>query len=980
MELKTKVQHCLIALLLIVGAVQLSAATSGKITGSITDETSGEPLPAANIQIVGTSLGAAANIIGEYVIQKVPPGTYTLRCTFIGYKPQEFQVKVVSDETTIQDFTLEYVAVKGEVVVVTAQAEGQIQAINQQLAAKSIVNIVSSARIQELPDANAAESIGRLPGVSVTRVGGEGNKVVIRGLEPKYNVITIDGVRMASSNYGDRSADLSMISSNMLEGIEVFKTVTADQDADVLGGTVNFKMREAKGGREGLGIHLLGQGGYTGLSNAYDQYNNYKFVPSVEGRFFNSRLGVFMQANFERRNLTSNEFGATYANKSNDLVNYITQSVNLSYIPRDRKRINGALVLDYKLPEGKVSLTNFASTSTTEIQNRNEVFDINAGSGAKNQHVYSLASSKSTLNTFSNALNIEKQLPIFHANLKLSHSYSETDNPDDWIATFRQSPANISQFENIINLDPSDVTAAAYTDSSRARLNTISTNDNFAQERAYTASLDLEMPLILSDKITSVIKFGGKYRQQKRSYTSEVYGTNATFMSPSARGAAMMIVEQFGISDNPWDTNIPLSFFLDENFDYGEFLDGDFDMHNPMYYDLVSHLVDFCQENVDEFADAGSAEAYAINNYLSATNNYSGKEILTAFYAMATINIGPQITIIPGIRYQKLKTTYSGTRGQQTALSYQNYDHSTDTTVTVTHPFWLPNLNIRYKPFEWFDVRLSYSNTISYPDFNAIIPRIDVTTAAALAWNNYALEPSRSKNYDVYFSFSENTLGLFTIGGFLKKIKNLIYPWTFSKAGLEAAPYYLTNKNPAAHLTYNISTYINNPYVIDNWGFEFDWQTSFWYLPDPFKGLVLNVNYTNVHSKAEYPFVYAGATSATDIDTSFTDRLLHQPNHIVNIAVGYDYKGFSIRVSMLYQDDVFAGVSQWPQLRSSTAAYTRWDLSVKQNLPWFGLQLFGDLNNLNNEKDSNVLQMYPNIPRSMEMYGMTADIGLRWQL
>jgi len=232
----------------------------------------------------------------------------------------------------------------------------------------------------------------------------------------------------------------------------------------------------------------------------------------------------------------------------------------------------------------------------------------------------------------------------------------------------------------------------------------------------------------------------------------------------------------------------------------------------------------------------------------------------------------------------------------------------------------------------------------------------------------------------MYFTFSGNTIGLFTIGGFLKQIEDLIYPWTFSKAGLEAKPYYLTNKNPAAHLNYNISTFINNPFVIDNWGLEFDWQTHFWYLPSPLNGFVLNANYTHVYSKAEYPYVYAGATSATDIDTSFTDRLLRQPNHIVNLAVGYDYKGFSIRVSMLYQDDVFAVVSQWKQLRSSTAAYRRWDISFKQNLPWFGLQLYGDVNNLNNERDLNVLQMYPDIPRSAETYGLTADIGLRWQL
>jgi TonB-dependent receptor len=403
-------------------------------------------------------------------------------------------------------------------------------------------------------------------------------------------------------------------------------------------------------------------------------------------------------------------------------------------------------------------------------------------------------------------------------------------------------------------------------------------------------------------------------------------------------------------------------------------------MHNAMQFGRLGDLVRFCRANTAAFAKAGAKEAFARNNYLSITNNYSGDEILTAGYAMATLHIGPEITLIPGVRYQNLRTRYSGTRGQQTPFSYNNYNHSTDTTVTVDHPFWLPSASLRYRPVPWFDLRLSYSNTISYPDFNAIIPRIDASMGAALAWNNFQLEPSRSKNYDAYFTFCGSKIGLFTVGGFLKRIDRLIYPWTFSKAGLDAKPYYLTNANPALQINYTISTFVNNPFVINDRGVELDWQTHFWYLPGPFNGLVLNVNYTHVVSRAEYPFVRSGSVSSANVDTSFSDRLIDQPNHIVNLAVGYDFRGFSIRVSMLYQDDVFSGVSQWPQLRSSTAAYRRWDVSVKQSLPWFGLQLYGDVNNLNGAKDYVVLQMYPQIPRSAQTYGMTADIGLRWRL
>ncbi|MCA9733481.1 TonB-dependent receptor [candidate division KSB1 bacterium] len=947
------------------------AAKTGTIEGYVKDRDTKDVLPGANVFLVGTSIGGATDLSGHYKIKNIPPGSYTLRIKFIGYELQEIPVQIEADVLLTKDVSLAPVALEGQAVVVTIQAEGQKAAINQQLSAKSIKNIVSSKQIQELPDANAAESIRRLPGVSITREGGEGNQVVIRGLAPKYNAITIDGVRMASSNKDDRGADLSMISSTMLEGIEVSKTITADQDADMLGGTVNFKLREARGGQAGLQFNLLSQGGYTGLSGVQHAYQNYKFVPSVEGRFLEDRLGVFFQANLERRNLTSNDFSSDYSPKGNSNTDYITNSLNFNNIPRDKKRTNGALVMDYKLPEGKISFTNFVSSGTTIQQNRGET--VNVGS---NQHNYSLNYSKSTLNMLHNSLNLDQQLPLVHADLKLSHSYSETDNPEDWAVSFYQIPANLASFLGQANLNPKVLNDAVLRDANLTHLNTIYTYDNFAKERSLTAALDLDFPINFSTDITSKIKFGGKIKRQKRSYTSEVYGTNATLTSPSARAGAQLISDYIGWTGDP--SAIPLSMFIDNDYEYGDILDGDFTMHNPMDFDAIEDIVHFTQDNVDAFT-ADSPEAFARNNYLSNTNNYSGEETLAAGYIMATINIGQQLVIIPGVRYQNLETSYSGAQGQQTTFSFNFYNHI-DTTVTLNHPFWLPNLNIQYKPLSWFDVRLAWSNTVSYPDFNAILPRIDATASPALAWNNYKLDPIESKNYDVYFSVSENKVGLFTVGGFLKKIKNVIYPWTFSVPGREAEPYYLPGKRPNTRWVYTISTYINNPYVIDNWGLEFDWQTHFWYLPDPLKGLVLNVNYTHVYSEAEYPYQAPGTSSFTTIDTSYTDRLIYQPDHILNFTVGYDYKDFSVRVSMLYQNDVFSYASQWPQERSNTASYKRWDVSMKQQLPWSGLELYGNLNNLNSSRDLSVLQLYPNIPVSSAEYGMTAELGLRWQL
>jgi TonB-dependent receptor len=966
---------------LVSGARASSSAVT--VQGRVKDAQTGEALPSANVMLVGTGLGAAADINGKYLIRNVPAGSYIIRASYIGYKSIEVPIDIKEGVNVTQDLALENVGIRGEGITVTAQAQGQNEAINRQLAADHLMNVVSSARIQELPDANAAESIGRLPGVSITRYGGEGTKVVIRGLEPKYNVVTVDGVRMASSNAGDRSTDLSMISPNMLESIEVSKTVMADQDADVLGGTVNFKLREAQGGKEGLGLELLAQGGYTGLSNAYNKYRNHKFVASLEGRFLNERLGLFLQLNSERRNLSSNEFSATYDpdQQNSATTNYTTREIALSNYPRDRQRLNGTLALDYRLPEGKVSLTNFIGSGITEEQNRREGISVGGSLVTGfNRRTYSMIFARSEVAMMTNTLRLDQQLPLVHMDASLSHTYSETKNPNDWSVNFLSTDAGINQlrFEN--NMDPRIVVTQSNTDPVRAKLNTLTHNNRFGKERALMASLDLDFPLDLIPAVTSVVKFGGKYRYQKRLYTNEQFGTNYTFTSPSATGAALMIIDHFkyAVSD---PTNLPMSLFVDPDYSYGTFLNGDFTMSNPLNFNVSEELIRFCRAHTDEIALRGGQEGWARNNFQSITNNYSGEETLAAFYAMWTVKVGTDLTIIPGVRYQNLRTSYAGTRGNQTSQSYTLYDHSGDTTVTLDHPFWLPNLNIRYKPFSWFDVRLSYSNSISYPDFNTIIPRIDVSGQNIIAWNNYTLEPSRSKNYDVYLSFSENAIGLFTVGGFLKNIDNLIYPWTFVKRGLEAAPYYLTTKSPDPNASYTINTFKNNPYVVVTWGLEFDWQTHFWYLPEPLNGLILNVNYTHVTSKAEYPYTLFRTVGRVQqvIDTSYTDRLISQPDHIINLSLGYDYRDFSVRVSMLYQADIFTTPSQWSQLAASTAAYKRWDISFKQTLPWFGLQVYANVNNLNGAQDLSVLQMYPAIPTVRQAYGLTADIGLRWQ-
>lgn len=960
------------------------AAENGTIRGHVRDAVSGDPLPGATVLLAGTSLGGSTNLNGEFNIRDVPPGTYTLQTSYIGYKAKDELVSVSSGGKVEVDLKLEAVGVQGKEVVVTAQASGQNQAINQQLSSNQIVSVVSAARIQELPDANAAESVGRLPGVSVLRTGGEGDEVVIRGLAPKYNEITINGVQMTSSNpltpnsVSDRAVDLSMISSDMLEAIDVKKTVTPDMDANVIGGVVNFELREADVVRPGIprfGLTL--QGGYNSLPNAYNKLNNYKYVASAENRWMNEQLGVFAEIDVERRNLTSNELGASYSPYAVSTTKYLTQSLNLNNIPRDRRRYNGALVIDYRMPGGSLKFSNFGSSGMTDVANRGQTFNV-----LTNTLGYSLAYSRSLLAVLVNSLDLKYQLPILRADLKLAHSYNETKAPDNWTVSFQQASAGLSNFAAATDLNPQAIPKAATYDSSRTYLNNIVTSNSFTRSRALTASLDLEKDVNVSSLITSVIKFGGEYRHVTRS-NSYNQSTGQGLGLTSARFVDSLITSHFPATHQYVNTtSIPAMPFLDANYSYGKFLGGNYFMTYPLNAGMLGDMANFVEANTELIRQNNDAISFFHDLFNSTTYNYTGSENQSAGYVMATVNIGTQLTLIPGVRYQNLQTEYTAPRGLQSTASATGggaYFHY-DTTVTVNHGYWLPDVALRYKPFPWADVRLSYTNTLAYPDFSAIIPRIDVSTGNSIAFNNYNLVPSRSANYDAYLSLYDNTIGLFGAGVFMKQIDDLIYPWTFFVSNADALPYYppgISTSPPRG--VYNVTTYLNDKYRVTDWGIELDWQTHFWYLPSPFSGLILNVNYTHVFSKARYPYVatVVSGRTITYVDSSYTTRLLYQPDNIANVSLGYDYRGFSIRLSMLYQDNIFSGPNFWPQLRAQTAAYTRWDISAKQDLPWPGIQLYADLTNLNSENDVQVIQAATGVPQSEQSYGMTALLGLR---
>ena len=955
---------CALAAILIASSA-LAQGTS-TIEGTVKDAQTGDFLPGANVVVAGTSLGASSDISGKYVIHSVPPGTYTIRASYVGYTSASLPLQVTGSGPVTQNFSLKAVAIEGEAVVVTAQALGQNQAINQQLSSDRIVNVVSSARIQELPDANAAESVGRLPGVSVTRDGGEGNQVVIRGLAPKYNVVMVDGVALAPTDAGDRGQDLSMISPNMLEGIEVTKAITPDMDADVLGGTVNFKLREAgAGGGAVPAVRLLTEGAYNGLAR---YYGDYKLVASVENRYLDDQLGLFVEADVERKNLTSNELGGSYtmATSNFGVANPVyINNLNLNYIFRDRQRYAGTLVTDYRLPAGKVAFSTLFSAGDTKIQSRGESYDLTTA----DNHQYSEALSENKLNVMTNLLELQQTFPLFELEARLSHSYSENHDPNDISMRFVQGSVGIAG-PSYQRLDPRLIPPLAKDDLSLTHLQSIQANSSFTRDRAFSGALDLRSPLRVSDDVSGELQVGGKLKERERSYD---YDQSDGALLVSGGGLRQDILDAF-----PWMKQLvptgvaplPMTLFTDGVFSYGKFLGGDYTMGAPLNLALVQPVINIARQ-------FGSLEAWSHNSSASITGDYAGFEHQQAVYAMLTVHLGQDVTVLGGARYQNLTTSYTAPRGYQTNGSHYNYQYR-DTTIGVSQGRWLPMAHVIYKPFAWLQLRFAYTNTLAYPDYSVITPRIDLGFSS-VAWNNFALKQSHSENLDLVASVLDNAIGLFSVDWFSKRIDNLILP--FNGYVIDPSQY---PGPPDAPEGYAISTMFNNPFVVNLVGIELDWQTHFWYLPDPLSGLVMGINFTHIFSKAQYPLTSVSTTYSPDPpyvvktynESFYEDRLIDQPDDIVNLSLGYDYRGFSTRGSLLYQANIFKGNNFWPELRVNTARYLRWDIAVKQALPWEGIEVFFDLNNLNNARDVD-LEQGTGFPTAEQFYGLTADLGFR---
>ena len=186
-------------------------------------------------------------------------------------------------------------------IVVTGQRASTASAISEKQDATSVVDVVSADSLGKLPDANVADALARLPGVSVivNQDTGEGEYVAIRGLSGTYNAVLVNGVRVAQTDPSSRDVSLNVLPPNGLAAIRVTKTLTPDQDGDAIGGTIDFRTPTAFDFKKDMVIRAYLTGGLNGRAHSADEDSeNYQGQLDFGKRFADDSWGIFVSANY----------------------------------------------------------------------------------------------------------------------------------------------------------------------------------------------------------------------------------------------------------------------------------------------------------------------------------------------------------------------------------------------------------------------------------------------------------------------------------------------------------------------------------------------------------------------------------------------------------------------------------------------------------------------------------------------------------
>ncbi len=944
--------------LTVIGAIALASisaaaqSTTGTARGTVTQAKGRTPAIGAVVRIAGTRLGSLVDSLGNYQVDRVPAGQYTVIVSKLGYSADSTIIAVNAGAAVMHSVQLHASAAVLGAVVVTAQRLGETEAaaLSRRANAPNVVNVLAGDVIRALPNANAAEAAGRLPGVSTERDEGEGKFVQIRGTEPRLTNVTIDGAHIPGTEKGNRIPKLDDVPSDILAAIEVSKTLTADMDADAIGGSVNLVTKTPTGAPTG---YVSAQYGQITLLNR----NQYQGGFAYGGRFGTDRkLGLLLGGSADRNNRVISDLEPAWGVDGNGR-SYPNDWSQRDYLyARNRYGLGGDI--DYRFDNGSTvylkglysRFENLGTTYVTDVATgaTGTTFGSTGDSAAAGSHGFGTGAevTREAYNRTPNeqmyglnlggttqmgAIATRATLDIAGTSQNVSdYRFSpfvyDGPNGSGLTVAYDASNRKIPTFQFVNGV----MTAAAATPSNFA-LDHYFTNDGNTTGRDVGGALDFSALWHSDDESwTSEFKFGGKIRDETKNYLA-----NGSFFTTSQPLLLSAVTSSFS---------------------------------DPSYYSSASNAFSIGAVPNEPAARAyENAHATDFENKSNIVRNelasFDGSERVYSGYVSNTMTTGP-VQLYLGLRLENTHTSYTGHAIQQDTSGVVS--GITKVPGTQTYSDLFPSAQIKYDVTPGTDVRVAVTRGIARPNYSSLAPSLQGTLGGSkanpsnLSSGNPDLKPQHAWNYDLLVEHFFPSVGVLSGGVFYKSISGFIFNRTFIYNG------------PVTAFDGQAGTRPENGGAGHLLGFEGEWTQRFVFLPDALAGLGIDANFTHVDSRV-----------LVDPTTGREAPLQRQSPNLANTALTYDYGPISARAAWAYQG---ANITSYGDGTATAAgdtyfyAHSQVDASVIFSVtPRVQLQLQGlDLNNA-------VFGFFNGTPKQdyaiqREYYGRTVYLGAKYNL
>lgn len=929
-------RKALASLVFVLGSIWLMPAVEAQVvSGNVTDVEQRVPFIGAMVRIEGLQRQTSTDDRGRFRLVGVPPGDYTLVVSYIGTPDSRYPITVTESGLAMGAVILGEDAAEEtqvEEVLIYGQSAAIAGAINQERSADNLKSVLDTDAMGQFPDQNVAESLNRLPGVTVENDQGEGRYVVIRGMDPDLNATSINGVR-ATSAEPRRALQLDVIPSDVLDGLEVNKTLTPDMDGDSIGGSINVKTLSAFSRTE---LYLK--------ARVEAQYNEARGSWNPKGSIAGSnifdmqgekRLGVAAALSYNKRKLLIDNNEADDWGVSDNGSDF-TEEFEPRLYTVDRERTGAVLNFDFDASESTTFhlYTLYSKFKDTESRDaltfKMDGLDEDTISST-NADYYEAELEHSTKNRDQTAENLsvsfgsETQLEdwLIEGNLGYNYAKEHTYNGIEsaWVAEYESGDGPIADGSPVLSLDRINpkipVVNSAYwsalQDASLFELDEMEAYEEVNKDTQTSLNLDFTR-----QTGWGLFKFGGKgrWRSKDANEVHDLYSGDDVWLMSDVDDPTGAAAYSFPTPIDP----IPSASGVADILDSGVGIE-----FEPLDSLIESSVADFVYD-----------------------------EDIFAAYGMAQWE-NDKLQIIGGLRVEWTKTDNSGNQVEilEEGQIYNGVELEDDMVVvtpvqtTKSYNDLLPSLNLRYDFNETLAARGSVYRSVVRPRTEEVAYRVVIEDDEA-ELGNPDLDPFTAWNYDASIAYYPTELSVMSAGVFYKTIKDFIFVQTiegyvFQGQELDEAVIALNGDSATVA------------------GVELNYQQHFGFLGSPWDAFLVALNYTYVDSDAN-----TGERKIT---------LPKQSQDIASFMIGYDKYGFDIRLAMKYRSAYIDELVEEGYDRY-TDSRVQWDFTAKYKFG-NGWQIYAEIANLGDAPEYYYAGSRSRLYQYDE-YGMSWALGVQW--